>query len=287
VARSRRSRRTRRPRLTIGLLILASITIITLDYRGDAHGAISGLKRVTHDAFTPVQDAVNAVVRPIGSFLAGATHAGAIEQQNAKLRAEIGRLQRQVLARGGDAATLRSLQALEHLPWAAGVPELSSVPTLAAEVVALNPSDFAATVQLNIGRSAGVDVGMPVVGSAGLVGQVIDAWSSGSMVRLVTDARSAVGIRFGAPPGYALLQGTGVGRALAVQYVQPGTALSVGEVLATSGLQNALFPPGIPVARVTSYSSTPSSTQETVSAQPVADLAALQYVDVLQWEPSR
>lgn len=287
MARSRRSRRSRRPRLTIGLLILASITIITLDYRGDASGAISGLKHAARDAFSPVQDAVDAVTRPIGSFLAGATHAGAIEQQNAKLRAEVGRLQRQLLARGGDEATLRSLQALEHLPWAAAVPELASVPVVAAEVVSLNSSDFSATVQLNVGHNAGVDVGMPVVGSAGLVGQVIDAWSSGSTVRLVVDERSSVGVRFGSPADYALVQGAGSGRALTVQYVQPGTALHVGEVLMTSGLQNALFPPGLPVARITSFSSTPSSTQETVVAKPVAELGSLQYVDVLVWEPAR
>jgi rod shape-determining protein MreC len=287
VARSRRTRRARRPRLTIGLLILASITIITLDYRGDARGAVSGLKRAAHDAFAPVQDAVGAVVHPIGSFLAGATHAGAIEQQNAKLRAEVGRLQREALAHRADAATLRSLEALEHLPWAAGVSALSTVPDVAAEVVALNPSDFAVTVQLDVGRSSGVDVGMPVVGGAGLVGRVIEAWASGCTVRLVTDARSAVGVRVGSPAGYALAQGTGIGRALAVQYIQPGTPLQIGEVLTTSGLQNALFPPGIPVARVTSFSSTPSSTQEAVAAQPVVDLAALQFVDVLQWEPAR
>ena len=287
MARSRRPRRTRRPRLTIGLLILLSITIITLDYRGEAKGTISGLKRAAHDAFSPVQSAVDAVVHPIGSFLAGATHAGAIQQQNARLRAEVGRLQRQALARGDAARTLRDLQTLEHLPWAAGVPQVDSIPDVAAEVVALNPSDFAATVQLDVGRSQGVDVGMPVVGGAGLVGMVTDAWSSGCSVRLVTDSRSAVGIRFGSPPGYGLLQGTGMNRALTVQYIAPGTPLVAGEVLTTSGLQNALFPPGIPVARVTSFSSTPSSTQESVVAQPVVDLAALQYVDVLLWEPSR
>ncbi|HLX89777.1 MAG TPA: hypothetical protein VKR22_15135, partial [Acidimicrobiales bacterium] len=148
MARSRRPRRTRRPRLTIGLLVLLSITIITLDYRGEAKGTISGLKRAAHDAFSPVQSAVDAVVRPIGSFLAGATHAGAIEQQNARLRAEIGRLQRQALSRGDASNTLRDLETLEHLPWAAALPQIGSIPDVAAEVVALNTSDFAATVQL-------------------------------------------------------------------------------------------------------------------------------------------
>ena len=286
MARSRRTRRSRRPRLTIFLLVLASITIITLDYRGDTHGAVSGLKRVAHDAFSPVQGAVDAVVRPAGSFVAGALHAGSLEQQNAKLRAEVGRMERQRLSAGSQAATLRALEALQHLPWAAGVPQLSSVPTVAAEVVAFNSSDFADTLQLNVGRNAGVDVGMPVAGGAGLVGRVVEAWSSGCTVQLVTDSSSAVGIRFGDPAGYALLDGAGHGRALALKYVAPGTAMHRGEVLSTSGLQGALFPPGIPVARVTSFSSTPSSTEEQVAAAPVADLFGLQYVDVMQWEPS-
>jgi rod shape-determining protein MreC len=285
VARSRRSRRSRRPRLTIFLLVLASITIITLDYRGDAHGLISGMKRVAQDAFSPIERTVDAVVRPAGSFLAGALHAGAIEQQNAKLRAENGRLRRQALAAGSAAQTLRTLEQLEQLPWAAAIPNAAHIPTIAAEVVALNRSDFAATVQLNVGRDRGVDVGMPVVGGAGLVGRVIDAWSKGCTVRLVTDASSAVGVRFGQPPGYALLQGTGEGRAPAVHYIVPGTPLGRGEVLTTSGLQGALFPPGIPVATVTSSSSTPSSTEEAVAAAPVVDIPALQYVDVLLWEP--
>ena len=66
--------------------------------------------------------------------------------------------------------------------------------------------------------------------------------------------------------------------------VAPGTALHKGEVLTTSGLQDAQYPPDIPVASVRSFSSTPSATQETVTARPLADLAVLQYVEVLQWQ---
>lgn len=286
MARTRRSRRSRRPRLTIGLLILASITIITLDYRGDAKGAISGLKRVAHDAFSPVQSAVEALSRPIGSFLAGATHAGAIEEQNAKLRQQVGKLERQLLSRGADTATLHALQQLENLPWASALPQVSSLPKVAGEVVALNPSDFDATVQLDVGRNNGVDVGMPVVGGAGLVGQVVDAWSTGCTVQLVTDVRSAVGVRFGNPGNYALIQGDGIGNSLIVQYVTPGTPVHKGEVFLTSGLQNALFPPGIPVATVSRFSTSPTSTSISISATPVVDLSDLQYVDVLLWEPA-
>jgi rod shape-determining protein MreC len=82
------------------------------------------------------------------------------------------------------------------------------------------------------------------------------------------------------------VQGIGQGKPLAVNLIAPGTPLRRGEVLTTSGLQHAEFPPGIPVARVSVFSSQPSATQEAVTALPAADLVQLQYVEVLQWVPS-
>ena len=275
--RRRRSRRARR-NLTLVVLVAASIAVITLDYRGQAHGSISWAKRAAHDAFSPVQRAVDDVVRPIGSFLSGAVHAGSLESQNAKLQHEVGALQTELAGTQGVRSTLRTLERLDHLPFASGLPVVT------AQVTALNPSDFAATTQLDKGSASGVAVGMPVVGSGGLVGQVTEVWASGCTVRLVTDAASAVGVRFGAQGNLALVQGTGRGKSLAVNLVAPGTAMHKGELLTTSGLQGAQYPPDIPVARVTSLSSTPSATQETVFARPLADLSVLQYVDVLQWQ---
>jgi rod shape-determining protein MreC len=280
VARTRRARRNRNVRVTLLLLVLASISIITLDYRGHANGLTSGLRRVANDAFTPIQRSVDAVTHPIGSFLAGAVNAGSIQQQNARLRAELGLLQRQGLSRQDQAAQLRALQQLLHLPFA------GTIPTVTASVIGLNTSDFASTITLDVGRGRGVAVGMPVVGGAGLVGQVIDAWSTGCTVRLVTDVRSAVGARYGPTGGLALVQGAGSDQPLDVLYIAPGTQLQRGEVLTTSGLQQAQFPPGIPVATISSFTASASSTQESVTAKPVVDLDELQYVDVLLWQPT-
>ena len=191
---------------------------------------------------------------------------------------------RRAAATGADAPRRRAtrceaLERLDQLPWVGGIP------TVTAQVTALSPSDFAATVQLDKGSTSGVAVGMPVVGGAGLVGQVIEVWSSGCTVRLVTDVDSSVGVRFGRPGTSALVQGSGLGKHSGGQPHRPrAPPLHKGEVLTTSGLQDAQYPADIPVARVTSFSSTPSATQETVSARPLADLAVLQYVDVLQWQ---
>lgn len=278
-----RTRRPRRPRLTIGLLVLASITIITLDYRGDTHGEISSVKSAANDAFSPIQHGVDAVTHPIGSFLAGAFNGGELEEENNKLRAANGAMARQLLARQALTDELKSLQALEHLPWT------GTIPTVTAQVVNLNPSNFAATVELDVGTGNGIEPGMPVVGGAGLIGQVIAVSSSTSTVRLITDADpgSQIGVTFGTSSGnVASVQGGGIGRALTVNLIPRGTPMHAGEVLTTSGLPNLAYPPSIPVAKVTRVSSTSSATQESVTAEPLADLDGLAYVDVLQWQPA-
>jgi rod shape-determining protein MreC len=280
MARRKRPGRSRRS-VTIGLLVLASITIITLDYRGGGQDLTNALKRGAHDTFAPIQSGVNAVVRPIGSFLAGAVHYGSLEQQNAKIRHELGVVQQQLLQSQSANQTVATLTRLEHLPW------VGSVPTVTAQVVGLSTSDFASTVQLNVGSRSGAVAGMPVVGGSGLVGTVTEVWSSGCTVQLISDPASTVGVRF-ATSTYAETKGGGFGKPLSVNYIFPGTrGLYRGEVLVTSGLPNAAFPANIPVARIKSFSSTRTSTQVTVSAEPVADLSALQYVDVMLWEPSQ
>jgi rod shape-determining protein MreC len=277
-----RTRRARRPRLTIGLLVLASITIITLDYRGDGHGAINSLKNAASDAFSPVQRGVDAVTHPVGSFLAGAFNGGQLEQENAKLRNEVGQLQQQALSERASQNAVKAIEALNHLTW------YPNIPTVTAQVISQNPSNFAATVEIDRGTAKGVEVGMPVVGGGGLVGSVISTSSSTSTVRLITDAApSQVGVTFGSSSGNeALVNGEGIGKALTVSDIPPGTVLHKGEILTTSGLPDLAFPPLIPVARVTRSSSNASATQESVTAVPTADLAQLSYLDVLQWQPA-
>ena len=60
----------------------------------------------------------------------------------------------------------------------------------------------------------------------------------------------------------------------------------MGSLLSTDGLQGGLFPPGIPVGRVTKLLVNPGSSTYAVSLKATADLNNLAYVDVVLWEPS-
>jgi rod shape-determining protein MreC len=265
--------------------VLISITIITLDARGDLGSFTSGLKSVASDAFSPIQSAVNAVVRPIGSFLAGSVHYGSVRQQNQKLQTEIGSLRQQMVEQANAAKALKQLQALSALN---NLPSVQNLHQVKTEVIDFNTSNFASTIDIGVGRNQGVTLGMPVMGSGGatggLIGKVVEAYKNTSTVRLLTDGQSTVGVAYG-PNLYAVLQGQGAGKPLIAQYIPANTPIPPGPAFVTSGLQDAEFPPGLPVAQKLSVKNGNSANDETVTLAPVADFAHLSYVSVLIWGP--
>ncbi len=276
MARPRRSRRTL---TTLLVLLLLSVTIITLDETGRARFLTSGAKSLTSDVYSPLRRGVNDVLDPIGRFFAGAVDYGSLERENQKLQDEIRALEgRRSTVTAGERmlGELRRLQATDRLP------SLATLPTIVAEVTAQNVSNFAATVEIDKGGDQGVQLGDPVVGPGGLVGQVVTVHHDDATVRLLTDGKSEIGVSLGHQQ-QAILEGAGPDRSLQIQYVPSTASVSRGELIETSGLQGAAFPPGIPVAKVTSVHSVVGAADKQVWARPLADLNALSFVEVVQW----
>lgn len=271
-------RRQSRARFVLLLLVLTAGTIITLSYRGEATGIVGRAKHTLRDAFSPVGSAFVHGFRPVADFFVGAFRYHSEKTTNARLRKEIGDLQRQRLETADQRRQLAQLLALENLPFA------QSIPKVAAEVVDTTSSNFQLTVTLDRGTGAGVADGMTVVGGQGLLGRVVEASRSTSTVLLLTDPSSQIGVR--TPSGVVgVASGRGPNQALRVDFIPPSTPLHKGDVLVTSGLQGALFPDGIPVGQVSSVVQHPDALQEDVNIKPVVPLDQVQYVDVLKWTP--
>jgi rod shape-determining protein MreC len=267
--------------LTVIVLVVVSLSLISLDLNGRTHSLTSGVKSVANDVYSPLRQGVEDIIRPIGSFFAGAFNYGAVQSENEQLQREIGQLRATQAERGFDENQLRLLTKLENLPF------LKSLPTVTAQMVDQYSSNFTATITLDKGRADGVDVGYPVVGAGGLVGQVIQAFHHTSVVRLVTDGQSKVGVVFGPDNKYtAIVDGQGPRNDLTADLVPPGTPLRKGQLMFTSGLQAAAFPPGIPVATVSTFHTPSGASQISITVEPSANLSQLAYVDVVQWVPS-
>jgi rod shape-determining protein MreC len=257
---------------------LVSLSAITVDESGSTHHITSGLKSVANDIFSPMRSGVDDLINPIGDFFAGAFHYGALQQENQKLQQTIGQLKEQSAEQPDEDAQLRQLLALEHLPF------LEDIPTVTARTTEIDTSNFMATITIDQGRNSGVDYGMPVVTAGGLIGQVVQAYATSAVVQLIIDGQSKVGVML-TDQSDATIDGSGPGNPLSVQFVATEARLTKHEILVTSGLQGGQFPPGIPVARLSTFRNTPGASEATVSAQPIADMDALAYVAVVQWGP--
>lgn len=277
MARSRRSRRT----LTVVILVVLSLSLISLDLNGRTHSLTSGVKSVANDVYAPLRQGVLDIISPIGNFFAGAFDYGSVQAQNERLQRALSQLEAAQSERAFEQNQLHQLTALENLPF------LQSLPTVTAQTQDQYASNFTATITLDKGRADGVDVGYPVVGAGGLVGQVIQSFHHTCVVRLVTDGQSKVGVTFGPQDQYTgIVDGQGPGDPMTADLVPPHTPLHRGEVMYTSGLDAAAFPSGIPVATVQSFHTASGASQETIQVDPKADLGELAYVDVVQWVPS-
>jgi rod shape-determining protein MreC len=265
--------------LTIVALVVVSLTIITIDLNSRSHSLTSGIKSAANSVFSPIKDGVVDLLSPIGQFFSGAVHYHSVQEQNQQLQATLGRLRQQEAENSYDARELKQLTSLEHLPF------VGSLQTVTAQTVEQNSSNFTMTITIDKGRSEGVDVGMPVVGAGGLVGQVEQSFHHSAVVLLITDGQSKVGVTFGAGVN-GTVDGEGPDDPLSVDLVPLHTPLHRGERMYTSSLDGSSFPPGIPVSYVSTFHTTAGASQETVTVRPQANMTQLGYVDVIQWEPA-
>lgn len=273
-------RRTARPRFTLLLLVLTSLTIITLDYRGDV-GVLSGARRVVRDVLAPVQDVANTAVRPLANVVQGIVNRGDLEAENARLREELTKARGEI-DRAADAERERkALLDVQNLDF------VGDVPSVAARVVSTSSSNFELSVVIDRGSSNGVVKGMPVVAGAGLVGRIGEASEHRAVVVLITDLTSSVGVRLTSSGEVGIASGRGGGQPLSVALIAAGVKVGKGEVVVTSGLQNSVFPPGLPIGRVRTAHANRGELEQKITLTPAVDFDRLSFVRVLQWDPAK
>ena len=262
------------------LLVLTAVTLITLDQRGAGGGLISGARDGARDAIAPVQTAVDDAFRPIGDWWSGVSDSAGLKSENSRLRKQLADARSRALAAGPARRENEQLKQLTQLPFVGGIP------TVATQIVSASPGNFVSSVELNKGTDAGIAVGNPVVAGQGLVGRITSASKQRSTVLLLTDPASEVGVRLETgEPGVA--KGRAGNNLLTLDFVSPDVEdVRKGGVVTTAGLQNALFPAGLPVASVVSVEKTAGDLDQKITLRPLVNVGRLEFLDVLMWTGS-
>jgi rod shape-determining protein MreC len=269
-------RKSTRHRLALAALLAATATVVTLDFRENPGGPLQRAQNLAISIVAPLQDGMGEVFRPIGDFLSSITEIGTLKRENAKLAAELERLtarQRRIPEIVRENAQLKELVGVQGKDWAA-------TETLAARVIANGPSNHEWTAVLDKGSAEGVKKGMSVVSAQGLVGRTLTVAEHYTKVLLLIDPQHSVGARLTETGETGVMSGRSL-EDMRFEFIDPNTVIKDGETVVTSGYDKGVYPPGIPIGRVSSVIEAPDGLSKTAFVQPVVDFSRLDVVLVL------
>lgn len=272
--------RTRSTRLLVATLVGVSLMTITVDYRQGASGPLAGLGRLALAIVSPMQEAVSKVTRPIGTFFSTLIHLPSIREENERLKVEIAEVRTALIDEASDDARLEELEKLFALR------ESLDVKSTGALVIASGLSNFEWTININKGSSDGVEIDMPVVASAGLVGHVVQAAPNSAVVQLIIDPDSDVVGRLVESRETGLLAGQGEAD-LRMELVDSSTEVVPNEAVETAGYRTptgstGLYPPGIVIGTVSRVLEYESALEKFVTIRPAVDFSSLEFVLVVR-----
>jgi rod shape-determining protein MreC len=133
------------------------------------------------------------------------------------------------------------------------------------------------TVTIDKGRAHGVKPDSAIITASGVVGRVIQSSNFFSIVQLITDSQSAVGVLLESTRGQGIVKGNG-GRDLDLDYIYDDNDLKPGDKFLTSGMDK-VYPKGLPLGTILTVADRRvGGLIKSVQVRPAADIGRLETV---------
>lgn len=280
--RARVSRAARR-RLVAGVLVVASLAMITAYFRESESGAMHGVQDAAATALHPFQVGADRLVAPFRDAWGYVSDLRNAESEADRYRKQLEVLRAQGIVSADAVQRARQLEALLGYQRSARFPD--DYTTVAAEVISEPLDPFRQQIVIAAGHDQGIRRDYPVVVQAGLVGHVTRVTREHARVQLITDPHSTVSAydpNTGAQGG---IRGRGAGKPLLLDRVPKEEVVQSDDLVATSGRRfqklPSLFPRNIGVGRVTSVTQRDTEFFPIVQVEPFVDFSSLDSVLVL------
>ena len=155
---------------------------------------------------------------------------------------------------------------------------------IVGHVIGQDPSNLLRYIIIDMGTSAGVTQGMPVVTDRGLVGRIVEVSSRSSKVLLITDVSSSVNAIIQSSRATGILEGKADG-GLVMKYIPQTVTVNVGDIILTSGL-GATFPKRLVIGQVTAVHKRDIELFQQAEIKPTVDFDQLEIVLIItNFEP--
>jgi len=163
--------------------------------------------------------------------------------------------------------------------------ESTSVPLIPVSVVSKDLISVNSSMTISAGIRDSVEVGMPVIDSNGLVGQVIITDQDFSQVLPYSNSMFRVSGQVENSRAYGIVTWSGESnRELMMQFVPETIEVTPGQIVSTSSYSNQ-YPPGIPIGEVTRVQKGQGIETQTIYLRAYSDLFTLAEAFVMDFTP--
>ena len=155
------------------------------------------------------------------------------------------------------------------------------VRSLAAEVLYEAADPFSRKLYIDRGSTHGVALGAPVMDADGVLGQVTRIFPLSAQVTLLIDKDAAIPVLNARTQARSAAFGGAGGDAMELRFMTANADVQVGDELTTSGV-DGVYPPGLPVARITAVERRAESGFARILLAPRATADGVRHVLVLE-----
>src|SRR5271155_3514970 len=259
----------RRPYVLLAFALVFQILLLAVQVRRPDGARLIRVWAV--ELLTPAERAGSWALDGLGGAWSGYIGLFRANRENELLRAQVGQLaleNSKLASRAAEADRLATL-----LQFRDAHPEAQ---LLAARVIG-GDGGSARAIYLNRGERDGVQPNMGVITPQGVVGKVLEVYSSTSQVLLLTDKNGGAGAMLAGSRTQGAAKGTS-GPMLELDYVSNEQDVAVGERVLTSGMDR-IFPKDLPLGTVADVR--PGNPFKQIQLRPAARLDQVEEVLIL------
>jgi rod shape-determining protein MreC len=276
-----------RRRAVVGLLVAASLTLLTMSYREGSTGVVGSIQRGAVEVTAPFASVAHRITRPFvdgWNWTTGLIHA---RNQTAQLHVDETKIGQLVSRINEQDAKIASLTAAAN--WVQANPQFHSV---SGSVIfqAQGPSQ-SPTITIGIGRDQGVAkndaVVAPTSSGGGLIGRVAEVTGSTATVQLLLDPTTGVTAEVQGETGAqgTVIPATATPGELDMVEVPNAVRVRKGDTVITTGHTgrlNSLYPDGLLIGRVSQATPVSQGPDMQIQVTPFADFTNLDGVVVVE-----
>jgi rod shape-determining protein MreC len=268
------------------VLVLLSLVLLTISFRESSSGPLHRFQGYGSEVTRPFQVVADRIARPFKDGYGWMHDMAKAKKKNKELRAQLEKAQQQAAQYKNDAAEATRLGSILRFERSPRFPQ--DYDPVNSEVMTPPSGPFEQTIVIAGGENREIRVDDSVINGDGLVGRISQVGPTTSKVTLLSDPSFAVSARDLSSTtdaqGIVLHPATG-SDVLMLDGVKVEQTVKEGDSIVTSGWRrqdlNSLYPAGISIGRITSYSQSDVNPDKQIQVEPSVDFSSLDAVIVL------